>query len=467
MTRGRFSAAGRGCDGGSVLILVLWISFGLVAIALYFAHSMSVELQAADNRVASAEADQAIEGAALYVSNILANLQTPNTVPNPLNFHPENVKVGNAHFWLIGRDTNVYQVAIKRDHPFWGLIDEAGKLNLNTATPDQLEWLPGMGLNQSLNDYIYDWRTTSTEPTNNGAKSETYSIQPIPYECKNTNYETAEELRLVYTMNMDLLYGEDANLNGMLDPNENDGDALPPHDNQDGQLNSGLLEYVTTWTHEGNVSSNGISRVVVTNIEDVSQLFSNKFPSFMQYLEPFQEQTGPTGGGGRGNINPIGNTTANPPNSTLDFYIRSGMSQGDFEQVEPYLMNGNSNGLVNVTDASATVLAAVLDDTNVAAEIINYRQSTPPLTPTITWVASAIGSDDTVAQKIGPYLTPYTFQYTADIAAVGHNGRGYRRVKFVFDTSSGVPQIVYREDLTYLGWALGKNLYDELASNIK
>jgi hypothetical protein len=50
---------------------------------------------------------------------------------------------------------------------------------------------------------------------------------------------------------------------------------------------------------------------------------------------------------------------------------------------------------------------------------------------------------------------------------VGHNGRGYRRVRFVFDTSSGIPQIVYRQDLTYLGWALGKNLYDQLASNTK
>ena len=39
---------------------------------------------------------------------------------------------------------------------------------------------------------------------------------------------------MVYGMNLDFLYGEDANLNGALDPNENDGMALPPNDNQDG-----------------------------------------------------------------------------------------------------------------------------------------------------------------------------------------------------------------------------------------
>jgi hypothetical protein len=51
---------------GSVLIIVLWVSLGLVATALYFANSMVLELKAADNNVASMEADQAIEGAALY-----------------------------------------------------------------------------------------------------------------------------------------------------------------------------------------------------------------------------------------------------------------------------------------------------------------------------------------------------------------------------------------------------------------
>jgi hypothetical protein len=44
----------------------------------------------------------------------------------------------------------------------------------------------------------------------------------------------------------------------------------------------------------------------------------------------------------------------------------------------------------------------------------------------------------------------------ADIVAVGHGDRGYRRTRFVFDTSSGTPIIVYRQDLTHLGWALGK-----------
>ena len=54
---------------------MLWIAFGLISIALYFGQSMLFNLRAADNYEASVEADQAIEGAARYITTILTNLQ--------------------------------------------------------------------------------------------------------------------------------------------------------------------------------------------------------------------------------------------------------------------------------------------------------------------------------------------------------------------------------------------------------
>ena len=115
--RGGFRGAGKRTpnpnhESGSVLIIVIWVAFGLVSIALYFAHSMSFELRSSDNRVAAVEAEQAIEGAARYVSNILANTitqqQQPGTMPDPLGYRSETVPVGDARFWLIGRDTNTW-----------------------------------------------------------------------------------------------------------------------------------------------------------------------------------------------------------------------------------------------------------------------------------------------------------------------------------------------------------------------
>ena len=61
-------------------------------------------------------------------------------------------------------------------------------------------------------------------------------------------------------------------------------------------------------------------------------------------------------------------------------------------------------------------------------------------------------------------ITVRSYQFTADIAALGRNGRGYHRTRFIFDTADGSPKIVYRQDLTHLGWALGKRVR-QIANN--
>src|SRR5262245_8995818 len=52
----------------SVFVIVLWITFGLVSITLYFANAMNFELRASDNRVCALQSEQAIMGAARYLS---------------------------------------------------------------------------------------------------------------------------------------------------------------------------------------------------------------------------------------------------------------------------------------------------------------------------------------------------------------------------------------------------------------
>ena len=141
--------------GASVLILVLWISIGLVAIALYFANSMTFELRASDNRATGLAAEQAIEGAARYVGYALSNLATNGAVPNPAQFACEAVPVGDAHFWLIGRDPS----GTPSTEPYFGLVDEASKLNLNRAGTNALSYLPNMTLDFA--GAIVDWRNTN------------------------------------------------------------------------------------------------------------------------------------------------------------------------------------------------------------------------------------------------------------------------------------------------------------------
>ncbi len=256
-----------------------------------------------------------------------------------------------------------------------------------------------------------------------------------------------DELRLVYQMDVDILYGEDANLNGVLDPNENDGDALPPSDNTDGRLDPGILEYLTVYSHLPAMQTNGQPLVNVAN--GIAGLQTNLVALFGQSRAA--QITARVGGA----------TTFNGP---LQFYMASGMTAAEFEQIEPIIRGPNTNGLININTASAAVLQCLPGmDTNQATQLVSYRQSIqsdPNNQNTIAWVTQAL-QPQTLA-LISPWITGRTYQFTADVAAVGHDGRGYQRVRFVFDTSSGAPVIVHRQDLTHLGWALGKQARDKL-----
>ena len=195
-------------ESASVLIIVLWVCIGLVSIALYFANQMTYELRAADNRVSGVMADQTIEGAARYVSLALQNFATNGAVPDNTQFKCEAVPVGDAKFWLIGRDP----AEGNSTEPYFGLVDEGGKLNLNNVSTNVFQYLPN--ITSDFSDAIMDWRGT------NGIVSLDYTSRG--YVAKNAPFETVDELRLVYGATVDMLAGEDLNRNGVLDANEKD-----------------------------------------------------------------------------------------------------------------------------------------------------------------------------------------------------------------------------------------------------
>ncbi|HEY2951746.1 MAG TPA: hypothetical protein VGK40_04135 [Verrucomicrobiae bacterium] len=419
-----------GLRAGSVLIIVLWVTFGLVSIALYFAKSMSLELRASDNRLAGMQAQQAIAGAVRYLSNVLASVQEPGTWPDPLTYHHEAVPVGDANFWLIGRSLS----QTTPDQPVFGLVDEASKLNLNTATTEMIQTLPRMTV--ELAAAIKDWRDADEDVTQGGAESQTYSRLNPPYRCKNANFESIDELRLVSGAYLDILYGEDANLNGILDPNENDGDVSSPSDNHDSRLDSGVFEYVTVYTREPNTRTN------VGNAQQLAALLQQKFDT------------------ARANqiLLRLGATAAR---SVLEFYVRSDMTADEFGQIEGDLMNPKTDGLVNVNTASEAVLACIPGiGVDSAPALVASRQTRVDTSASIAWVKEVLEQNNAI--QAGPYLTGRSYQFTADIAGVGHHGRGYARVKFIFDTSEGAPKILYRQDLTHLGWALGSQVRNAL-----
>lgn len=419
---------------GSVLIIVMVICMGLVALTLYFANSMSAELRAAGNRSDEIAARQAVAGGMRYAGYVLRNYAVNGAVPDPeIDYLSTELPVGEATFWFIGRDSNVDPTS----DPVFGLVDEAAKLNLNTASRNMLEALPGM--TPDLAQAIIDWRRPGSDGS--GSASNTYAALFPPRLNKGAPFESVDELRLVYGAMLDLLLGEDANRNGVLDDNENDGDRSPPFDNQDGLLQPGLLEFVTVYSRQPNTRSNGAPRVNITT----AQLRTGLAAVFRRHFST-ERSAQLLANAGPGNFN-----------SVAEFMVASRMTAGEFEQVHLEVTAGTGSstaGLVNVNTASETVLACIpgIGAEN-AATLVAYRTAHRDELTSLAWIASVLRRAD--LNRAGPYLTDQSYQFTADIAAVAQYGRGYAREKAVFDTSSGTPRIVFHQDLSQFGWALG------------
>ena len=432
--------------GGSVLIVVLWASVGLVSIALLFGHAMLMTYRGADNDLAGRQAEQAIEGAVRYAESLLVNPTVPGVLPEVSSYEGEAVTVGEATFWFFGPPADT----TAGTQGEYGLVDEAAKLNLNTATLEMLKLLPGM--TDEFAAAIIDWRDADDDVTSGGAESSTYAQKNPAYKAKNAPFESIEELALVNGATREILYGEDANLNGALDPNEDDGEKNAPSDNSDGKLDAGLLAYVTVFSREPNKQADGTARInLITQLgpnDAVAKLLYDKFGA--NRLVEIMGRLGPEPGG---------------INSALAYYVRSGMKADEFAQIVDALTTKTGDyltGLINVNTASATVLACVPGiGADKAATLVSARQSRTVQDTNIAWVVDTLGPQGAV--QAGPYLTGQSWQASADVAAVGRHGRGYRRTKFVIDTSTGAPRIIYRRNLAPLGWALGSTVRQNLA----
>ena len=152
--------------------------------------------------------------------------------------------------------------------------------------------------------------------------------------------------------------------------------------------------------------------------------------------------------------------------SLAEFFLRSQMTSDEFLLVYDAFSatdDESSEGLINVNTAPVEVLACIPGiGESFASELVSYRQGqTLDQLLNIAWIFEVL--DEDAAAQAGPYITTRTYQYTADIAAVGSNGAGFRRVKLIFDTSEGGIRIVHRKDLSRLGWPLGKEARDKLA----
>ncbi|MEX2219385.1 MAG: type II secretion system protein GspK [Phycisphaerales bacterium] len=185
-----------------------------------------------------------------------------------LEFNTQNPEIGDA-FTLIGDMADVsegefsqslYRVSHTADgKEILGPADAHAKLNINLMTRAQLLNLPLMS--EDVADAILDWIDPDDDTNPLGAEIGFYASLPYPYEPRNGPMRSIEELELVAGVYPDFVRGEDANLNGLLDPEEDDGDASFPPDNADGKLDAGWAAILTASSIDDVMTPSGQARL--------------------------------------------------------------------------------------------------------------------------------------------------------------------------------------------------------------
>ena len=223
---------------------------------------------------------------------------------------------------------------------------------------------------------------------------------------------------------LDLILGEDTNRNGVLDANEDDGEASAPRDDQNGQLLAGLLEYVTVYSREPATSAAGSRRINVTTLttQQARQqlqtrltqrgISSQRAAQIMARI-PFNAQ------------NPTQNRALT---SVADFMVTTQMTADEWVLVHTDLTattatNGIAQGLVNVNTASVAVLSAIPGiGPETAEKLVAFRAANPDQLTSCAWLTQVLSAGE--IRRAGRDLTDQSYQFSADIAGVGANGRG-------------------------------------------
>ncbi len=354
----------------------------------------------------------------------------------------------------------------------YGLTDEAGRININTAEEELLAQLPQMGQEQV--DCLLDYRDSDDETRSLGAEQDAYGFmirnRPLIW--------TLEELLVVQSFTPQIVYGEDVNFNGLLEANEDDADATFPPDDGNGLLARGLKALCTVWSYEYDVDNQGRPRRDVNG--DPRSLASVSLPErTIEFLRVWKEQKKPP---------------FTHPSQLLGLSIEyerqqrnrrgqvsgrqrvrldSGIDAGNLDMVLDQLTVGRASrrkrirGKVNVNTAPVEVLSALLARVELPAELAeNIVEARLLIEPeelaTPAWLyRQGIVADAEDFKKLAPYLTARGLQYRFYVIGFTPDPGIYALQEIVVDLAPATPRIVYQRDLSRLGPPIPLDLQDE------
>jgi type II secretory pathway component PulK len=487
---------------GAIFVTALGIIVVISGLVLVFAQEMRTESVASGNRLSYIQADAVEQGAEKYVQAMIES--NPGDAVTITSAPAEAVPVGGGYFWILSPNPDSDQ-----DYGY-GITDEASKLNLNpitvatsgTATVDalllyQTPWLPG--ISESAAESICDWVDQDTDPNPDGGEDEYYGFLQEPYQTKNCALESVEELLMVRDVTPQMLFGMDLNRDGVVSQGEINAAAAANNNSTSANATAmttavngnsrGFFNYVTCYTSEPNTQIDGTARINVatqgyvntTNTQALSgnQLYQTLSASIsagrvvqmlnaMDQVVPKPPPNGP----------PPNNATRTFP-TLYSFYKATNMTDAEFATVADKLttrgVTQSMRNVVNVNTASKPVLKCLLasiesDSTaDSDADAIIAKRQTSDLS-SMAWFFTSLSDQLLRTRALGQRITGRSFQYSADIVAVSGDGRAFKRVRIVVDdqaaaaTTPGLSKIVYRRDLTSLGWPLPAEVRASLRS---
>ncbi len=243
---------------GSILILTLFVLMVLSFVAVSFAYRAGLHTRLATHRGTRARLrEHANSAVAIILSRLTENI---NGYDHPAEVWHVRGRLDVAS-WLDdsanAEETSRMQLVVT-----CSVTDEEGKLNLQYASSDDLEQL-GMSPRQIA--CLLDWTDSDDIASAEGAEDAHYLSELSPRTCKNEPLTWLSEMLLVAAIDPDGYYGEDADFDGVLDPNENDGAERFPADDSDGELDDGWVSLLTC-VGDGKININTAPKAVLQTL---------------------------------------------------------------------------------------------------------------------------------------------------------------------------------------------------------
>lgn len=381
----------------------------------------------------------------------------------------------------------------------FGITPESGKLNLNVATEEQLrsvftELLLALDVDatEELIDALLDWRDADDDVRENGAEAEWYGDLEPPYQPKNGLFDTVEELLLVKGFSAAILWGEDVNRNGLLDPNEDDGDeSFPEYDNADGVLNLGIAPYLTVWSRETDVAFDnkprinlraggtavraqlelwleegtledgalseetiafltGLNEQAVAGMSSPADLYFDGSEAEEEEEEGFEDEEAEE----EEQAEEQGQQNNNALTSSPILLEEMPIIMERFTLRDPQQAAQPIYGLININTAPRPVLRLVPGiDEEIADLLIASRRDEPEGLTTTAWPLTRELVDGATFRRMAPAITTKAYQQRIEVVAYADHTPLWRRAEYIVELAGPLMQIRYRRDLTPLGAA--------------